>query len=219
MVRRRQDATKCSVSGKGRQDPKAEMDSGQLHDLAEAWLKEQRSGAGSDAWYRAQRLASTDPEPAWELALEIVRLASDELLRPPFHDGIRLLVASLAALVVGRDATAFVDRFEREAVRNPAFRTLFPFMRIASTAALPEVMARLDSATGGRLRIYPGHGTALAHTAYEVACEFRDGRLPDVPPGTRSPSRPLADEIARRRPGYTAKEYREAARVGLELTR
>jgi hypothetical protein len=193
----------------------------ELDRLAADWVRERvHQQVGSDAWYRAQDLALNRPDDAWRLTLALMQRV--ELTPGPAtlqDEGLHISVASIPNYILERYATAFVDRMEREAARNPVFRDLLRWMSLADDVAPAPILQRLKAASGGLLQIYPAPGSELGRVAYDVGDLFRSDKLPGVPAREPFPLPLLAREIERRCPGHTAEEYDIAAVKGLFWSR
>jgi hypothetical protein len=182
-----------------------------LQQFVAEWLQERRDG-GSHVWYRMQDMAFHAPDDAWAVMLALlphVSIGADGFSDAHFHN---VHIGAIANYILDRHAAAFVDRMEREAAVNPAFRYVLRHVDLSDQAAPPEVLARLLKASDDQLEIYPGPGTEFARIAYEVAEQYRAGLLAEVPLGLSEPVVPhLARIIEQRYPGRSTKEYETAA--------
>ena len=182
-----------------------------LEQFVAEWLQERRDG-GSDVWYRMQHMAFHAPDDAWAVMLALlphVTIAADQFSDAHHHN---VLIGAIANYILDRHATAFVDRMEREAAANPAFRYVLRHVDLSDEAAPPEVLRRLEVASDDQLEIYPGPGTEFARIAFDVAEQYRAGKLAEVPLSLSEPVVPhLARIIEQRYPGRSPKEYEMAA--------
>jgi hypothetical protein len=193
-----------------------------LHDaerLAAEWLRERETSSGSDRWYEVQLMARKQPEDAWRITLALlphVRVGARQLT--PEHM-LNTSIGSIPNYILESHAEAFIDRVEIEAARNPAFRYLLEHMQLSDDVAPRFVLERLKAASGGRMLIYPAAGSDLARVAYDVAEEYRAGKLESVPLSVQFPVPLLAKEIERRFPRRMPEDYILAASKALEWSR
>ena len=119
----------------------------ELEALADEWIRDAVNGAppnGSEAWIRSSLLAESDPEAAWELTLALID-------RVPDHK-LDLVAAVILEHILEHHAPTFVERVEGRAARDPRFRECLATVWLVDDDASPDVLARLNSATGNRLR-------------------------------------------------------------------
>jgi hypothetical protein len=193
----------------------------ELDTLAQQWLEERRAESGSAAWHRVLTLSQTHPSDAWEILLILMQMAATDVRAadPPSGDALRIHVSSILNGILSYHLTDFIERVESEAASNERFKALLSHVSLPSDAAQPGILARVEAASGHTVNIHPAPGTELARVAYEVADQFRAGKLPGIPSDTRFPVPLLAEELERRVQGHSRAEYSVAASDGLQRSR
>ena|ERR1041384_452879 len=116
-----------------------------LPDWATVWLRYHRERRDADFWAvdSVFVLPQDDPERAWLLTLELIKLADWEELGS-------IGAGPLEHLVKGH-APEFIDRIESQAAIDPKFKETLATIWVNSRYLAPEIVSRLVSASGDEI--------------------------------------------------------------------
>jgi hypothetical protein len=129
--------------------PPSKSLSPELEKLAIEWMRyaAEKTPDTAESWVRARMLAEQEPERAWELTQELISRVPDQLL-----DHVS---ANILEHIVEYHAVRFVDRLEAQAKVDPRFRECLSTVWVVDDYAAPDVLERINAATGNRLEIIP----------------------------------------------------------------